>query len=321
MPAPRILFVKLSSLGDVVHHLPAVTDLRAHRPDVHIGWAVEEAYAGLVKLHPAVGEVIPVGMRRLRRNPFSPRAWRDARAALACVSRGRWDCVVDTQGLLKSAFVSRRAHAPVFGLDRASARERFAARYYDVKLHVPRELHAVERNRRLVAQVFGYHPDEPPSYGLAAPHSPPAWVPERQYVVLLHAASRAAKRWPDERWIALGALLAGAGYASVVPGGTPSERESARHLASRIPDAVAAPAMALEEAAALLAHASHVIGVDTGLTHLAVALGRPTVGLYCATRAELTGLYGPDGVNVGRPGEIPSVDAVAAALGYVPPAP
>lgn len=319
MPAPRILFVKLSSLGDVVHHLPAVSDLRAHRPDLGIAWAVEEAYADLVKLHPAVGEVIPIGIRRLRRNPFSPRAWSDARAASRALSRGPWDYVVDTQGLLKSAFIARRAGGPVFGLDRKTAREGLAARCYDVKFHVPREQHAVERNRRIVAQVFGYSPDPQPDYGLAVPASPPSWVPERQYVVLLHAASRAAKRWPQERWIALGRLLASAGYASILPGGTRAELSAARRIAAAIPGAMAAPPMGLGEAAALLGHASHVVGVDTGLTHLAVALGRPTVGVYCATRPELTGLHGAHGVNVGAPGAMPSVEAVAAALGYVPP--
>ena len=74
----------------------------------------------------------------------------------------------------------------------------------------------------------------------------------------------------------------------------------------------------LAEAAALIGHASCVAGVDTGLTHLAVALGRPTVGIYCATRPELTGLHGGDGVNLGGPGKPPSVEAVAAALGYAP---
>ena len=114
-------------------------------------------------------------------------------------------------------------------------------------------------------------------------------------------------------------MLADAGYVSILPGGTEPERASARKLAAAMPDALAAPAMPLAEAAALLAHASHVVGVDTGLTHLAVALGRPTVGVYAATRPALTGLYGANGTNLGEPGVIPSVDAVAAALGYVPP--
>jgi len=320
MPAPRILFVKLSSLGDVIHHMPAVTDLRAHRPDVDIGWVVEEAYADLVRLHPAVGEVIALGLRRLRASVLAPRAWSDARHGLRRVSRGGWDYVIDTQGLLKSAFVARRARAPVFGYDRRSAREKWAARFNDVKLHVPRDLHAVERNRRVVAQVFGYSLDVPADYGLAPPASPPAWVPPRQYVVLLHAASRPAKRWPDERWIALGKLLHEVGYAAILPGGTPGEREAAARLAAGIPGAIAAPSMDLAQAAALLAHASHVVGVDTGLTHLAVALGRPTVGVYAATRPQLTGLHGASGTSLGGPGEAPTVGEVAQALGYAPPA-
>jgi heptosyltransferase-1 len=316
MSEPRILFVKLSSLGDVIHHLPAATDLHAHRPEARIGWAVEEAYADLVRLHPAVDEVIPIGLRRLRRSVLAPGAWSDARRALGAVSRGRWDYVIDTQGLIKSAFVARRAHAPVFGFDRATAREAFAARFNDVKFHVPRDLHAVERNRRVVANVFGYPIDTPATYGLEPPAAPPAWTPPRQYVVLLHAASRPRKRWPDERWIALGRILGDVGYASILPGGTADERASAARLAAAIPGGIAAPAMNLAEAAALLAHASHVVGVDTGLTHLAVALGRPTVGVYCATRPELTGLHGGAAINLGGPGSPPTVEEVAAALGH-----
>jgi heptosyltransferase-1 len=320
MPAPRILFVKLSSLGDVVHNLPAVSDLRQSRPEAHVAWAVEEAYAGLVNLHPGVDEVIPVAMRRLRRAPFDGSAWRASRAARRAIARSPWDYVVDTQGLIKSAIVARRAHAPVFGLDAASARERLAARFYDVSFRVPRAMHAVERNRALVAHVFGHGIDRPAHYGLVPPAMPPGWVPPRPYVVLLHAASHARKRWPDERWIALGHVLAATGYATILPGGTADERAHAARLAAAIPDALAAPATTIAEAAALLAHASHVAGVDTGLTHLAVALGRPTVGIYCATRPELTGLHGINAVNLGGPGAPPDAQAVAEALAYVPPA-
>ena len=319
MPAPRILFVKLSSLGDVVHNLPAVSDVQESRPEAHIAWAVEEAYADLVALHPGVREVIPVAMRRLRRHPFDAGAWRAARAARGTIAKGPWDFVVDTQGLLKSAIVARRAHAPVFGLDAASARERLAARFYDVKFRVPREMHAVERNRALTAHVFGHGTRQEPRYGLALPTVPPAWVPPRPYVVLLHAASHARKRWPDERWLSLARILSETGYATVFPGGTAAEREHAAKLASAVPGGLAAPATTIAEAAALLAHASHVVGVDTGLTHLAVALGRPTVGIYCATRPELTGLHGAGAVNLGIPGKAPSAEAVAEALGYVPP--
>jgi heptosyltransferase-1 len=319
MPAPRVLFVKLSSLGDVVHHFPAVTELLEHRPGVHVGWAVEEAFAPLVALHPGVAEVIPVGLRGLKRDVLDRARWRRVGEARRLLARGRWDYVIDAQGLIKSALVARAARGALFGPDRASARERTAARFYDVKIPVARERHAVERNRELVARVFGYAVAGEARYGIVAPARAPAWAPSGPYAVLLHAASRADKRWPEERWIALARLLAASGYASVLPGGTEAERAGAARIAQSIPGALAAPAMGLAEAAALLAGAALVAGVDTGLTHLAVALDRPTAGIYTATRPELTGLHGPAGVNLGGPGRAPSVEAVAAALGYPAP--
>ena len=317
MPAPRILLVKLSSLGDVVHLFPAVTDLAGRHPGAEIAWAVEAPYAELVRLHPAVGRAIPVGLRALRDRPWSIAAWRALRASKAALRSQRWDYVVDAQGLLKSACVSRWSRSTVFGPDRASARERLAARFYDVKLAVPRDLHAVERNRRLLAQVFGSGAATPARFGIVAPQERPSWLPPQAYAVLLHAASRADKRWPDERWIALGGRLAQAGYAVVLPGGSDAERAHAARLAQAIgASAVAAPPMTLVEAAAALAHAAGVVGVDTGLSHLAVALGVPTVGIYCATSPSLTGLHGGDlAVNLGGPRAPPDVEAVAAAAG------
>ncbi|HEY4999675.1 MAG TPA: lipopolysaccharide heptosyltransferase I [Usitatibacter sp.] len=316
MPGPRVLFVKLSSLGDVIHHLPAVTDLAENRPDARIAWAVEEAYADLVTMHPAVREAIPVGLRALRANPLAPAAWRGMARSRHAVRSRIWDFVVDTQGLAKSAVVARFARAPVFGLDAKSARERMATRLYDVKIRVPRSLHAVERNRRLVGEVFGYAPQGEARYGLLRPDAAPDWVAGARYVVMLHAASRAAKRWPEERWIELGRALASRGYVAVLPGGSAEEREAAKRLAASIPGAIAAPRVSLVDAAALLAHAAGVIGVDTGLTHLAVALDVPTVGIYCATDPALTGLHGAaHAVNVGGRGQVPGVEAVVAAIG------
>ena len=315
MPAPRILFVKLSSLGDVVHHLPAVSDLANERPGAHLAWAVEEAYVDLVRLHPAIAEAIPVSLRSLRRNPLAAAPWKRMADARRAMRREHWDYVIDTQGLLKSAVVSRFAQGSAFGLDRASAREGLASRFYDVKIGVARELHAVERNRRLVGQVFGYAPRGEAHYGIARAGEPPAWAPSAPYVVLLHAASRASKRWPDERWVELGRRLAEQSGTVVFPGGTEAERAHAARLAASVPGAMAAPAMSLRDAAALLSHAAAVAGVDTGLTHLAAAFGVPTVGIYCATEPGLTGLHGgAHAVNVGSASEAPSVDAVAAGL-------
>ncbi len=315
MPAPRALFVKLSSLGDVIHHFPAVSDLRAHRPEIVIDWAVEEAYAPLVRLHPAVAAAIPVALRRLKKGLLAPSAWGAIAGARRQLRERPYDWVVDTQGLLKSVAVARLARGPVFGYDRRSIRERSAARFYDQAIAVPRNLHAVERIRRLVGAVFGYAPEGPPDYGLASPRPAPAWAPPESYVVALHASSRRGKRWPEARWADLAGRLAAEGLAVVYPGGSPAERADAERLAAASPGARAAPEMSLPEAAALLARASAVVGVDTGLTHLAVALGAPTVGLYVATRPGLTGLYGGhDAVNLGGPGKAPTVDEVLRVL-------
>ena len=316
MPAPRILFVKLSSLGDVVHHMPAVSELHAHWPDAHIGWAVEEAYVPLVRLHPAVREVIPVSLRALRGRPRELAAWRRLAAARRALRAGDWDYVVDAQGLAKSAAVARMARGrvtigPAFG----SAREGIAALLYDVRTRVPRGLHAVQRNRLLVAAAFGYRVQGPPRYDLIHAPLPPLWAPRGPYAVLLHAASRADKRWSESHWIALAQRLSQAGYATVFPGGSDEERIAAARLALLVPGAMAAPPMDVGGVAALLGHASMVAGVDTGLTHLAVALERPTVGIYTATQPELTGLHGESGTNLGRPGQVPGVSQVARALG------
>lgn len=315
MPAPRVLFVKLSSLGDVIHHLPAVSDLRAQRPDVIIDWAVEEAYAPLVSLHPAVSRAIPVGLRRVRSRLYRFSTWGELTLAHRALRDSSYTWIVDAQGLLKSVAVARLARGPIFGYDRRSVREAVAARFYDQPLAVPKHLHAVERNRRLVGGVFGYSPRGTPVYGLPIPASAPAWAPPGRYVVALHASSRRDKRWHDERWIALAKRLDEESVRVVYPGGSAVEQSDAMRLAAASPGALAAPAMDLPEAAALLAHASAVVGVDTGLTHLAVALGAPTIGLYVATAPGLTGLYGGDhAINLGGPGRVPGVDEVARAL-------
>jgi heptosyltransferase-1 len=168
--------------------------------------------------------------------------------------------------------------------------------------------------RALVARVLGYEPEGPADYGLESPPYPPLWAPRGRYAVLLHAASRPDKQWPDENWVDLARRLAQHGYATVFPGGTEAERIAAARLALLVPGSMAAPPMDLWVAATLLAHAQLVVGVDTGLTHLAVALDRPTVGIYRSTDPALTGLHGASGVSLGGPGGEPAVADVLRAL-------
>jgi len=315
----RVLLVKLSSLGDVIHNLPVATDLAQALPGIEIDWLTEAPYAELVALHPAVRNVYPVHLRHLKKHWWSSAAWREWRADRLRVGARKFDRVLDTQGLLKSAWVARWADAPIAGYGAASAREPMAARFYAQQFDVPRDLHAVVRNRRLAAQAFGYELTPVIDYGLRNALPPPPWLPTAPFAVFLHGTSRADKQWPQAHWIALGRELDARGLQVLLPWGSAAERATADQLAAAIPQASVAPAMSLVDAAGMLSRAAAVIGVDTGLAHLAVALQRPTVGIYLTTSPRLTGLAGGVGaVNLGdgsaaRP-DCPPVEAVLAAL-------
>lgn len=315
----RILLVKTSSLGDVIHNLPVASDLRRRLPDAEIDWVVEESFAEIPRLHPAVGKVIPVAMRRWRKSLVSPATWREFGAFRRTVCRPTttdfYDAVVDTQGLVKSALLTSQACGIKFGYASDSAREPVAARFYDRTFSIPKNLHAVERNRRLAAAALGYSLDDLPlDYGIAAPALHTDWLPKGEYALLLTATSRADKEWPEDDWRALGTALIATGLRCVLPGGSAPERIRATRLAQSLGRAVAAPAMNLTELAGLLAGASIVIGVDTGLVHLAAALQRPTLALYCASDPVLTGVLGTTPhVNLGGVGAPPSASAVVTA--------
>ncbi|MGE5471651.1 MAG: lipopolysaccharide heptosyltransferase I [Bacteroidota bacterium] len=307
--------MKTSSLGDVIHNLPVVSDIRRHFPQARIDWCVEEGCAAIPRLHPAVEQVIPVAIRRWRRKLFAAATWREIGAFRALLQAGTYDAVIDTQGLFKSAFIARRARGPRSGYAADSVREPLAAGLYDRHFSVAKDLHAVLRNRQLAAAALGYVADGQPDYGIAAAPAEFAWLPEKPYVVFLTATSRDDKLWPEDHWLALGAALQAQGVRAVLPGGTQVERDRAARLAAGIPGAVAAPPMFLPDLAAVLAGAAAVTGVDTGLTHLAVALGIPTVALYTATDPGLTGVLGAGFCrNLGGKAQIPTVAEVLAEL-------
>lgn len=314
MTAPRILLVKTSSMGDVIHNLPVASDLARAHPGCAIDWIVEEGFADVPRLHPAVRRVIPVAVRRWRRSLGSGSTWREIRALRAALAAERYDFVIDTQGLVKSALLARLAVGPRCGYDRASAREPLASLFYGKRCAVERALHAVERNRRLAACCAGYALAGDADYGIAAPSRTFDWLPSGPYAVLLTATSRDDKLWPEARWIDLGRALAQRGFASVLPAGSRVERERAERLAQAIPGAAAAPALQLADLASLLAGSVAVAGVDTGLTHLAAALGRPVVGIYCATEPGLTGVHAARAVNLGAAGRPPTAEDVLGAI-------
>jgi len=313
-PLPRILFVKTSSLGDVVHHCPAVSDAARQMPGAAIDWVVEEAFAGIAALHASVRRVIPIALRRWRAAPLSGASWSEVAAFRAALRSEHYDAIVDSQGLIKSAFVAALARGRRHGHDRAGAREPFAARFYDVVHPVPAELHAVERNRRLAGMALGYLPDRDCDYGLRVEGDKPV-QPPIPYALLLTMTSRADKLWPEERWRALGIWLQGKGVHCVLPWGTDEEQQRCARIATAIPGAVVLQRMPLAELARLARRARCVVGLDTGLTHLMVALEVPAVGLYCGSNPALTGLYGSGWVhNLGAAGRSPEVADVQRVL-------
>jgi heptosyltransferase-1 len=305
----RILFVKTSSLGDVVHHCPAVSDAARHFPGAVIDWVVEEAFAAIPPMHPAVRRAVPVALRRWRRSLWSPSSWAEMRGFRRALGGERYDAVIDTQSLVKSALIACAAEGERHGLDRASAREALAARFYDVTHAVRKGQHAVERNRQLVAAALGYALQGPPDYGLRRNR---AAAPGGDYAVFLTMTSRADKLWPEARWVALGRAL---GLRVVLPWGSDAERERAGRIRDALGDATVPSRMTLAELASLFEGARCVVGTDTGLTHLAAALGARTIGLYGGSDPALTGLYGaPNAHNLGASGKMPGVEDVREAL-------
>lgn len=316
----RILLIKTSSLGDVVHNLPVVADIRAHRPDAVIDWVVEESFADVPRLHPHVNTVIPVATRVWRKALLGPATWTAMRAFKRELKAHAYDVVLDTQGLVKSALITRLARGPKFGPDAQSAREPLAARFYDHGFAVARGRHAVVRNRDLAAQALGYPvPGGAPDYGIRAPSEPLPFTLPQPCVVCLHGTSRADKLWAEPNWVSLATRFGRAGLHTVLPWGNDAELARARRIGGAVSGAVVLPRLGLRALATVLGQARAVVGVDTGLVHLAVAVGRPTVALFTATDPSLTGVYGEPSraLNLGGVGKSPSVADVEAALAHL----
>jgi lipopolysaccharide heptosyltransferase I len=305
-----ILFIKTSSLGDVIHHMPAITDARKARGDAAFTWLVEEAFAPLVRLHPAVNEVIPVAWRRWRKSFYSPATMAEITGSLRVIRARRYDDIVDSQGLLRSAAIAWIAHGRRHGYDASSIREPLASIFYDARYRVGRDLHAIERNRVLSGLALGYTPQGAPDYGL---HRARVGRRETGYAVLLHSTARPEKEWPEKNWIALSKTLS-QGIELVLPWGTEVERARSERIATAAQGARVPARAPLDEVVKLLAGAQYVVGVDTGLLHLAAALGVPLVAIFAGSKPNLTGPVGGGPLTVlGTDGAPPSVEAVIEA--------
>jgi heptosyltransferase-1 len=317
----RLLIVKTSSMGDVVHATAVVHDILQALPDAEIDWLVEPVFADIVRLHPGVSQVLLLPWRKWRKQLLQRQTWAAMGQLRQHLRERRYDLVLDLQGLLKSAGWARQAQAPVAGYDRQSIREPLAAWAYARAATVRRDAQAVWRCRQLVAQHLGYAlPDTPPVYELRpgdpvwqpAPGDEPGDAPGQvpAYAVLIPNASRPEKHWPVERWQAVGCALRDAGRVPVVLWGNAPEQQLAQRIAAGCGGQLP-PFLKVGEMAALLAAARQVVGLDTGFTHLAAALGRPTVGIYCDHEPGLAGLSGTGPqASIGGKGQLPELEAV-----------
>jgi heptosyltransferase-1 len=310
----EILFIKTSSLGDVVHQMPALSEARRQRPDARFSWVVEEALAPLVALHPGVREVIPVAWRRWREAMLAPRTWREIAEFIRRLRGRDYDLIVDTQGLFfKSALMARLARGCRHGLDPSSVRERAASGLYDVQHRVERRLHAIARNRALTGLALGYSPEGVIDYGLS--RGALVQGPTKRYGILLHSTARREKEWPEASWIALARAVASHHMPLLLPWGTEQERARSQRIADAAENASVPERQPLDHMARLLAGASFVIGVDTGLLHLAAALGVPLVAIFVGSEPGLTGPVGQGPITViGGKDQLPAAADVAASL-------
>ncbi|MEN8259344.1 MAG: lipopolysaccharide heptosyltransferase I [Pseudomonadota bacterium] len=297
----RVLIVKTSSMGDLIHTLPAVTDAARANEGIRFDWVAEHWFAEIPGWHPAVEHVIPVSIRKWRRNPLARVARKEIASTLTALRAQHYDYVIDAQGLIKSAILTRLCRGRRCGLNSASCREPLAAAAYQDRFAVAKEMHAIDRVRMLFSRVLDYDYDSQClDYGLdKSTFDPPA--KNRPYVVFLHGTSWRTKLWPSASWRDLAGLASAAGYDILLPWGGEAEKVRAEEIAGNCGRAEVLPRMPLTALAGLLAYASGVVGVDTGLAHLAAALGVPGVTLYLNTYPRLTGARGALQTCLARP--------------------
>ena len=332
----KLLIIKTSSLGDVIHCLPIIHDIRAHFANTQIDWVVEESFADIPRMHKGVNQVFTVAMRRWKKQIFNPNTWAEIGELKKLIKQNQYDAIIDVQGLLKSALITKQAHGVKHGYDKNSIREPIASWFYDKTYNISYNQHAVTRNRALAAMSLGYEiPKNAPDYGINTTNNASAsridtglqacsllLKSEGDYIVALHGTSRAAKLWPVENWVDLGRELAKQNLSLALPWASEAELARANAIARQLKNAqvdncMVLPKLSIAQIANIISHAKAAIGVDTGLSHLAAALNIPTIAIYTDTNPALTGVMGgafKPAINLGNIAETPSVNDVLTSL-------
>ncbi|CNH97658.1 lipopolysaccharide heptosyltransferase RfaC [Yersinia ruckeri] len=296
----HVLIIKTSSMGDVLHTLPALTDAMTAIPGIRFDWVVEEGFTQIPSWHPAVDHIIPVAIRRWRKNWFGSDTRQERCDFKRVVQERNYDLVIDAQGLIKSAaLITRIAKGTRHGPDCKSAREPFASWFYNCRHEIDKQLHAVERTRLLFAKSLGYaKPETVGDYAIAQRFLSHRPVDTGEYLVFLHATTRDSKHWPESHWHQLIEQVQPTGLKIKLPWGAEHEYQRALRLADNFPHVEVLPKLSLQQVAEVLAGAKGVVSVDTGLSHLTAALAQPNITLFGPTDPGLIGGYGQNQVSI-----------------------
>jgi lipopolysaccharide heptosyltransferase I len=311
----RCLIIKTTSLGDIIHTLPALTDAVNALGEIQFDWVVEESFSEIPAWHPAVNKVIPVAIRRWRKNFFKSIFGSEWKYFKQQIKKQHYDVVIDAQGLLKSALLTRLAKGNSYGFDRSSAREPIASHFYRHPQSISRNQHAVERVRQLFAKSLGYNLTKSFDYGIkntfkAFTQTPGGQSQSLPQILFFHGTTWETKHWPEFYWLQLARLLISDGYEILLPWGNETEKQRAEMIKNKVDEHVdelkvdnakgyvtVLPKMTLQDIVGKLSKVSAVVAVDTGLAHLAAALDIPLVSLFGPTNPGLTRPYGSNTGN------------------------
>lgn len=294
----QILIIKMSSLGDVIHLFPALTDARQYHPKLVCDWVVESAFAEIPPLHPAVRDVFPINLRQWKKKPFQTLKNGEFLQFKSLIQKKYYDLVIDAQGLLKSALVARLARGTKVGFHRKSAREPLASLFYQQPIEISKDQHAIWRLRQLMAVALNYPLNSThPNYGIQH-FTSTMLISARPSIIFFHGTTWASKHYPENLWIQLVKIACEAGFQVKLPWGNSQEKARAQRLADAHKLAKVMPAMNLQSLAAEISTAKAVIGVDTGLAHLAAAFNIPSVTIYGSTNPVLTGTCGENQIHL-----------------------
>ena len=296
---PRVLLIKLTSLGDLIHALPALSDAQDARPGIAFDWVIDENFQEIATWHPAVQGVITTNHREWRGAVTSAETHGSISKTIEQMRSRQYDLVIDGQGNFKTALLSLFSKGPRAGFDAASVREWVAHLAYQRRYTASKSAHAIERLRRLFAAALGYPlPDSAPDFRIRRERfvKPKAELPG-DYLVFIHSASWKTKLWPERHWMDLIGKCVSAGFRVLLPWGSKQEEARAKRLATRA-EVQVLPRLSLSEIGYVLAGARACVCMDTGLSHLAAALDIPSVTLYGSTDSGLIGASGASQVHI-----------------------